>query len=154
MPWIQLSHHLEAVAAVLMGCLTALRSVFVGHFGDRSSKRGYFYYRFRKLVRPSSDDEKRESSSVQDDKAEFLRGPQTGATLHGLRSFIRRHERPSGNTTVQTNLSLKYDPIEEYHNFCRDKDVGRTIPTDSLPTQETDSKPPTPTVVSMQFPRP
>jgi hypothetical protein len=127
-PWIQFFHFLEAVVAVLMGCLTALRSVFGSHSdsGKGSHSRSSLYYRIRKFFRLSSNDDNSDDIHGEKSRPKFLGGPQTGGTFHGLRTFIRRHEREPGHTTIASNVDSIDDPIQEYHRFQREQPkIGR-----------------------------
>ena len=127
-PWIQFFHFLEAVVAILMGCLTALRSVFGsnGNSGKGSHSRSSLYYRIRKFFRLSSNDDNSDDIHGEKSRPKFLGGPQTGGTFHGLRTFIRRHEREPGHTTIASTVDSIDDPIKEYHQFQREQPkIGR-----------------------------
>jgi hypothetical protein len=122
-PWIQFYHEMEAVVAVLMGCITAMRTVFAPSSGINSHGSS-IYVRIKKFLHLSTggedDDEKYNGSETHKTEPKFLGGLRTGATFNGLRTFIRRYDREPGQTTIgNSQLSMTVDPVEEYHNFQR-----------------------------------
>lgn len=135
MIWTHLWLHLESSVAVLMGGVTAFRTVFARQVRDDDKAKGrrsnstlYEYVlRFFGKSRPADSEI---SSSVGEKKEGFLQGPRTGASLKGLRTFIRRHDREPGHTTVEdTMASCTYDPLESYHNFKRHEDGNQKTPS-------------------------
>jgi hypothetical protein len=107
-PWVFFWQFAEASVAVLMGSLTAFRTLLVaererrgspspahGHGGEKGG-RGFntFRQRIRLLGKSTSDLESQDGEGL----------PQIpGPTMTGLRTYIRRHKRDSG---VKTNVMV------------------------------------------------
>lgn len=123
MSWSTLWLHLESSVAVLMGGVTALRTVFATQ--DRERKRrntnslsSSLYYRFRRFIK-RSESPYNESPSLIGPNGEFLAGPQTGGTLKGVKTFIRRFNRTAGVTTYASRDDPDYNTLDDYHSFRR-----------------------------------
>jgi len=131
--------HVEASVAVIMGGVTAFRSVFMSQVRDRgripqgaeqrSSNR---YQRVLSWFKIPGDKSRRDRlPRTQSGNGAFLAGPATGGTLRGLRSFIRRHERELGHTTRDSlEIESHYDSLQSYHNYIRAE--NRQEPSASL----------------------
>lgn len=132
--WTVLMLHIECSIAVLMGGVTAFRTVFSRQPHDEESQQkerhtSSLLQYVKRLISRS----KTSSSSDRDDKMEQPivisdRAVPT-ATLKGLRTFIRRNGRDPGHTTIDETLnSSAYDPLESYHNFKRhEQKYGGTV---------------------------
>ena len=139
--WSFLWLHLESSVAVLMGGLTAFRTVFARQVreGDESGSRRHGSFLLAQVFRfLGKNKENQESGSPIDRKKKdsFLGALRTGATLKGLRTFIRRHERQTGQTTLHDSLGdSTYDPLESYHNFKRQEEGNRAGSKGASPMQ-------------------
>ncbi|KAL1606206.1 hypothetical protein SLS60_003607 [Paraconiothyrium brasiliense] len=126
--WTHTWLHFESSVAVLMGGITAFRTVFAGQVreaGKRHTSSSTIYKRIRSIFRrtPSETD----SGVVEklNKNRGFLAGPQTGASIKGMPTFIRRIGREPINTTMEDSvMDSQYDPLESYHAFRRDADAN------------------------------
>ena len=112
--WANMLLHIEAGVAVLMGSISAFRAVFAGQGSPEESSHPSLIYRIMKRLGLYGTS----SSGVveQADERNWPSSPEhTRATLVSLREFIRRHNRESGHTTLESNDDLQ-DP---YHEFIR-----------------------------------
>ncbi|KAF2792260.1 hypothetical protein K505DRAFT_418567 [Melanomma pulvis-pyrius CBS 109.77] len=116
MQWMYTILHVEAAIAVMLGSISALRKVFATLPNDRSREnenRPIILIHYDLLKRTLSW---KKSSSIKDDQKstpQLSDGNRTQPTLRGLRTFIRRHERSAGHTTLNSIAS----EVEDYHNF-------------------------------------
>ncbi|KAF2653203.1 hypothetical protein K491DRAFT_523522 [Lophiostoma macrostomum CBS 122681] len=120
--------HVEASVAVIMGGVTAFRSVFALRAHDRDHERPSRERRWSKVPSrilswlriPSSKSKDDVVRERRRDNRMLLPGPVTGGTLRGLRSFIRRHDRTPGHTTGESSkLESTYDSVQTYHEYMR-----------------------------------
>ncbi|PVH94422.1 hypothetical protein DM02DRAFT_661042 [Periconia macrospinosa] len=114
--------HTEACIAVIMGGITAFRTVFAAHSCEREhSGSSSFYNRVRSwLKKPGSNSEVAPEDAEQRKGGKFLGDNITRGTLRGLRTFIRRHEREPGYTAHESTANeSQYDPLQSYHNYIR-----------------------------------
>jgi hypothetical protein len=125
--WTHLWLHLESSVAVLMGGVTAFRTVFPRHTreeqGLRERLRGSgLYDAVRRILGKSGLSSTTKLSDEESNKKRFLSAQLTGGSLKGLRTFIRRQGREPGHTTVNTLVEdSTYDPLVSYHNFRRNE---------------------------------
>ncbi|KAF2468323.1 uncharacterized protein BDR25DRAFT_373379 [Lindgomyces ingoldianus] len=134
--------HVEASVAVIMGGVTAFRSVFVSQIRDRDREPQFAerrspntYQRIFSWLKVSGKKSRRDrSQKTQRGGGVFLAGPATGGTLRGLGSFIRRHEREPGHTTCDSPIiESHYDSLLSYHNYIRDKKTQEaSVPLDEF----------------------
>lgn len=116
MQWMYTILHVEAAIAVMLGSISALRKVFATLPNDRSREnenRPIFLIHYEFIKRTLTW---RKSSSTEDDPKStphLSDGNRTQPTLKGLRTFIRRHERSAGHTTLNSTTS----ELEDYHKF-------------------------------------
>ncbi|VUC29378.1 unnamed protein product, partial [Clonostachys rosea] len=109
-PWTFFWQFTEASVAVLMGSLTAFRTLLVGHVGRNSEpKRSWPYSRYRVYKwggrKVSADDETQEGL------------PEVpGATMTGLRTFIRRNNRDPGLATANMTTHTMFTDARTDHN--------------------------------------
>ncbi|ORX99200.1 hypothetical protein BCR34DRAFT_139961 [Clohesyomyces aquaticus] len=126
--WAHVWLHLEASVAVIMGGLTAFRTMFsreVRSQESSGSSKAINHY-IRRLFRKSPGNESSVATS-QEAKGP-LQGPIAGASMKGLRTFIRRNNREPGHTTIEESMiNSKYDPLESYHNFQREHRKSRAV---------------------------
>ena len=132
--WTSITLHMESSVAVLMGGVTAFRTVFASyirekpHDLDRLSSQ--VYYRFRKFFKGGNL--QGTSQELQDNKGALLTVPRSGGTLKGLRTFIRRHKREPGQTTDNSSWNHSVDnSMDSYHAFrkmeTRDTGNGQAL---------------------------
>lgn len=134
--WTHLWLHLESSVAVIMGGVTAFRTVFAAQSRDddksRSGKSASTLYEYvlRLFGKTRQSNSSVASSGIEEKKRGFLSGPRTGASLKGMRTFIRRNGRDPGHTTVNETLAdSTYDPLESYHNFVRHGEESTKLPS-------------------------
>jgi hypothetical protein len=133
-PWTFFWQFTEASVAVLMGSLTAFRTLLVGHVGRNSEpKRSWPYSRYRIYKwggrKVSADDETQEGL------------PEVpGATMTGLRTFIRRNNRDPGLTTANMTRHTMFTDDPTAHNDQYMTNEGATsAPTEGRHAQPTQS---------------
>lgn len=141
--WTHTWLHFESSVAVLMGGLTAFRIVFASHVREAGKRKMMnttsFYQRFKGFWIKTSKDSNTLRNSEEKQNG-FLAGPATGGTLKGLRTFIRKNGRGTGDTTIDADESMlnsKYDPLESYHHYVK----GAQSETSSRPTTEPRASP-------------
>ena len=118
--------HIEASVAVIMGSVTALRTVFASHIHSRGTDNtgdswSKLFSRLKSLFRreDSASDLSGTQSTTRTEK-QLLPAMGTGITMRGLRTFIRRYQRDPGATTRNETLDdTQFDPFESYHNYIR-----------------------------------
>jgi hypothetical protein len=121
--WEIFWQHMEGCVAVLMGSITAFRNVFGTQLAEEQRNRSPYTTYFARFwswlgVSSSSKPSKQTPSFVDTNiGVQVPNASITHATLRGLKTFIRRHRRAPGNTTV--SIDSNYDPLMEYHNFQR-----------------------------------
>lgn len=126
--WTSIWLQLESSVAVLMGGVTAFRTVLAQQAGSNvhlieSSGSSKFVDRVKRFLGKSRVERSMNGATVRDEK-KFLDGPLTGASLKGFRTFIRRNGREQGHTTVDESFANSiYDPIESYHHFKKHEHV-------------------------------
>lgn len=132
MQWTFIILHIEAAIAILMGSISALRTVFAKQSRpDSREENGSIVFIYQKFLRitgksKGSDD----SKSKEHGTPRISGGNITQPTMKGLRSFIRRHERSQGHTTLASTIS----EIEDYHEF-RKQEQNRNKNSDELRLQ-------------------
>ncbi|KAF2793411.1 hypothetical protein K505DRAFT_244470 [Melanomma pulvis-pyrius CBS 109.77] len=117
--WSSVLLHIEAGVGVMMGSISAFRSVFTGHrsSSEEEQQRPSFLSRLMKKLRLPYATKKLGTSGNSEPSNQQLdqNSPQTRVTMFSLRRFIRRHNREPGHTTLE---SID-DPQDHYHNFVR-----------------------------------
>lgn len=117
--WSNVLLHIEAGVGVIMGTISAFRSVFTGHrsSSDEEQPRPSFLSRLMKKLglRYTTKRVGTSGNSGPSNQQLDQNSPQTRATMFSLRRFIRRHNREPGHTTLE---SID-DPQDHYHNFVR-----------------------------------
>ena len=124
--------HIEASVAVIMGSVTALRTVFASHIHSRGTDNtgdswSKIFCRLKSWFRreDSSSDLLGTQSTTRTEKR-LLPAMGTGITIRGLRTFIRRHQRDPGATTRNETLDdTRFDLFESYHNYIRNDRAQR-----------------------------
>jgi len=124
--WSHILLHIEAGVGVLMGTISAFRSIFTSprtsSEEDRSRTQSSFLTRFfEKLgLCKAIKSLRTRTTDTAPTPGRLSRDGQTRVTLFSLRRYIRRHGRQPGHTTLE---SID-DPQEHYHEFVR-SDAGR-----------------------------
>ncbi|CAH0031808.1 unnamed protein product [Clonostachys rhizophaga] len=133
-PWTFFWQFTEASVAVLMGSLTAFRTLLVGHVGRNSEpKRSWPYSRYRIYKwggrKVSADDETQEGL------------PEVpGATMTGLRTFIRRNNRdPCLATANMTTHTMFREPSNENNDQYMPNEGAIRASTEGRHAQPTQS---------------
>lgn len=120
--------HVEASVAVVMGGVTAFRTVVASQIRDSGrsprfteSTRSNLYNRILSwFKRPREESKPVTSQQKKEKRRELLAGPATGGTLQSLRTFIRRHGRETGHTIHGSDISEPpYDALHSYHEYIR-----------------------------------
>jgi hypothetical protein len=126
---------MESSVAVLMGGVTAFRTLFASRIRERGHQHDPefrtlgtgLYYRLRKLFGRGNSSRTLEVPQSENDKS-MLSRVKVGGTLSGLRTFIRRHKREPGQTTMQSEGASWDDSmggsIVDYHAFKREEKMG------------------------------
>lgn len=121
--WTHTWLHLESSVAVLMGGITAFRTVFAGHVraaGQRQGSSTSLYKRIRGVFQNIPTQSNSGHSENEKKGRGFLAGPQTGGTMKGMRTIIRKLGREPGSTILDGSLaSENHDPLESYHRYVK-----------------------------------
>ena len=141
--------HVESSVGVIMGGVTAFRTVFASHIHRSESQRGNvtglsFYYRIKSWLGRSRS---RSGSpgftpdiSKEERKGGDLAGPATGGTIAGLKTFIRRYGRDPGQTTMGGTVDGTVDEphdglVESYHAYLKEERPGSSTKGSVKPSQ-------------------
>jgi hypothetical protein len=128
--WLFLWLHLEPSTAVIMGGVTAFRTIFASHNhgqqgrNSESRRRLSNYRRLQQLFKRLGSSRSEPLSG--DDVERNLPLPKTRGTLNGLKTFIRRHRREPGNTTAETWNESTLHTLDSYHAFQK-QEVGAQV---------------------------
>ncbi|CAI6334862.1 unnamed protein product [Periconia digitata] len=113
--------HIQACVAVLMGGVTAFRTIFASHFRERENQRSAFHNRMRSwFKRPESSPNEALGENEKQRKGRFLPVSISRGTIRGLRTFIRRNGREKGHTTCESTENGSQDgSLQSYHNYMK-----------------------------------
>ncbi len=122
MTWTHVLLHVEASVAILMGSLSAFRSIFTNQKDRASSTQSTkFYQRLLSKLGFSTRSSTNDKPSFVNTSPQLSQSPMTNPTLRSLKQFIRRHNRTGGQTTLGSIDQLE---VEDYHQY-RKKESGR-----------------------------
>jgi len=115
--------HIEAAIALLMGSISALRTVFAkqSRNGSEEVDNSPVVIIYRKIISIAGSWKADGGSRSHDQHSPQLStANNTEPTLKGFRTFIRRCGRSQGHTTLASTVS----DLEDYHQFKRNEKVS------------------------------
>lgn len=125
MTWTHLLLHVEACVAVLMGSVSAFRTIFVSQTnGEGSWQISSLFRRYLNKLGLSSGSNKNtgELSFVRPECGNLPNVQKSGVTMNTLRKFIRRHNREPGATTLNSvGNSINDMEVEDYHAYRKEE---------------------------------